>query len=327
MAAKPPLADDMSMALHTMAQAMEVMYQPMPSVEMRFPGKKGLVLLDAIQEVYRLKNAAGITIPWFDPKTGARSFVRHEFNQRVQKKVEQRYVQSVIAKGCVPGVRGVPWGVGTLGITPYKLLTYGTLSSALYSAAEMDTDRSIECVQVSIRRGLEMVDLYDPRTPADVLRWLKRFHNEWHGGSATTYLESFEDVQLVSDTWKVYCLEHGISSESGRGSESYAVLYRKYVELEFSDEFSSYNKFSHTKSIVNTLERHGVFKELVDVHGEECNFADQRLNADNFISNLHKLLVIVDGQIDKNRMAPKTISALIVEHSKLMVLCCICFVV
>ncbi len=158
----------------------------------------------------------GITIPFFDPETGARNFMRHELNMRVQKKVEQRCIGSVMTQGCIPGVRGAPWAVGDLGKPPYRLLTYRTLSSAVYAAADLDRDRKNPYVHVSVNRGLESVDLYNPRTPTDVLRWLKRFHSEWHGGSSTTFLEAFEDCQLVSDSWKVHCVEKGISIEVPR---------------------------------------------------------------------------------------------------------------
>ncbi len=93
------------------------------------------MLLDAVQKVYRDKKPVSLTMPFFD-EHGVKNFVRHELNMRVQKSVEQRYVTSVMADGCIPGVRGSPWAVGELGRPPYRLLASGTFSSAVYKAAE-----------------------------------------------------------------------------------------------------------------------------------------------------------------------------------------------
>ncbi len=96
--------NQMSKAIVDMRNALEVMFEPMDSIEKRFPGKKGIVLLSAVQQVYRDQSHAGVMIPYYD-EAGNRNFVRHELNMRVQKSVEQSYVQTVMTQGCIPGVR------------------------------------------------------------------------------------------------------------------------------------------------------------------------------------------------------------------------------
>ncbi len=103
-AASSSSVNQMSKAILDMRNALEVMYEPMDSIEKRFPGKKGIVLLNAVQQVYRDKNHAGVTIPFYD-EAGNKNFVRRELNMRVQKSVEQRDVHTVMTQGCIPGVR------------------------------------------------------------------------------------------------------------------------------------------------------------------------------------------------------------------------------
>ena len=99
----------MGQAIRDMQNAMAVMYEPMESIEKRFPGKKGIVLLDAVQAVYRNKDHVGATITFYD-EHGNRNFMRHELNHRVQKSVETRYANLVMTLGCIPGVRIVGQG-------------------------------------------------------------------------------------------------------------------------------------------------------------------------------------------------------------------------
>ena len=137
-----------------------------------------------------LQDKTGITLPFFDEK-GGQALERHELNRRQVKAVENRFTKSVLQHGNVPGVRGAPWATGTWGSPPYKLITYGTLSRAVYRAVAADPDNKV--VQLSVARGLVGADLYRPDTPPDVVRWLKRYHNEFHDGSSYTFCESFED--------------------------------------------------------------------------------------------------------------------------------------
>ena len=124
---------------------------------------------------------------------------------------------------------------------------------------------------------------------------------------------------LVQDSWRVRCLETGITAESGRGEESYAVLYRRFVENEYSDEFASFSKFGNTKSMMNVLERFGILKVFTTFHGEECNFSDQRCSTENVVSNLHKPLVILDSQVCKAKISMPTLQTIVMENSKFMV--------
>ena len=123
---------------------------------------------------------------------------------------------------------------------------------------------------------------------------------------------------MVQEAWRVRCLEKGISAESGRGEESYAVLYRVFVESEFPDEFASFNKFQHTKSIMNILERFKIYKQFIAFHGEECNFGDQRRSTENLVSNYHRLLVILDNQVCKPKLSTAVLQTIAMEASKFM---------
>jgi hypothetical protein len=68
----------------------------------------------------------------------------------------------------------------------------------------------------SLAVGLKYVDLYNVNTPADVLRWLKKYHNEFHGGSATSFLEVFDDAERAQASWAIYKRDNMISASSGK---------------------------------------------------------------------------------------------------------------
>ena len=71
-------------------------------------------------------------IDWFDDH-GNRNVVRHECNQRNQKRTKAKYAGSIRRRGIVNGVRGEPWIVDKMpGVppgtpNPYKAVSYGTL--------------------------------------------------------------------------------------------------------------------------------------------------------------------------------------------------------
>ena len=81
-----------------------------------------------------------------------------------------------LREGVVAGVRGQPWAQVSKGGQPrYQLLTYGTLTRAVYAAWEREPQNPD--VAETIRAGLKSVTLFSGHTPQDVLEWLIDFRN------------------------------------------------------------------------------------------------------------------------------------------------------
>eukprot|EP00959_Pyramimonas_sp_CCMP1952_P387427 8119238-Pyramimonas_sp.AAC.1 len=79
---------------------------------------------------------------------------------------------------------------------PALMVTYGALSRAVYKAAKKWPENRM--VQVSLTRGLRNATLFDSRTPKDVIRWLRDWHNEFHNGSRFTLLQYWEHLNDMS---------------------------------------------------------------------------------------------------------------------------------
>ena len=129
---------------------------------------------------------------------GQRALLRHPVNDRMQTTVLESYVASISEKGLVAGVRGAAWatevdpGQGVAG--KYLMLTFGTLSSAAYLAHDRVPNNPF--VVSTIEGGITGATLFSARTPTDVLRFLKDYHNSFHSGSKYSFPELLEDARV-----------------------------------------------------------------------------------------------------------------------------------
>lgn len=120
---------------------------------------------------------------------GDRLLVMHECNHRHQEAVELEYMKKVLSMGAVGAVRGQPWAVESPpthkdakpedeGQAPYRLLTFGTLTRAIYRAHELEKDN--QNVKETLDQGharlsqtrnsFNSFGLYPRLTPVDVTR-------------------------------------------------------------------------------------------------------------------------------------------------------------
>ena len=132
-------------------------------------------------------------IPFFlDEEKQVRGIQRHSCNPRQHAGVKAQYVASVKLRGIIEGVRGECWCVESdpdatgRRSGPIGALTFGSLTDAFYTALEQDP--SNPAIQHTLKRGLE-ARIINSKTPAAVLRFLVRFHNAFHHGAQTSYLE------------------------------------------------------------------------------------------------------------------------------------------
>ena len=132
-------------------------------------------------------------MPWFlDSEQKVRGIERHPLNGRQHNGVKQQYVASVRLRGVIENVRGECWlteaSIDSSGRRsgPKLALTFGSLSEAFYSA--LQDDASNPALVATLSRGLE-ARLVSHRTPESVLKFLIRYHNGFHFGASTSFLE------------------------------------------------------------------------------------------------------------------------------------------
>ena len=206
-------------------QAQKYLYMPMTSVYARFPGLNGLLLLNKIFEAYRVMLPGADQMLPFYSSDGAELLVDHPLNCRHQTLVVKEYCESVLKNGNVPGVRGAPWAVLSTGNTPpYKLITYRTLSKAVYMAKKVAPENPL--VIASIEAGLPNAVLFDCRIPEDVVIWLRDYHNGFHNGASTSFVEVLKAIPQLEADWFVFATKHSLTVRGcGTGDASWTARW------------------------------------------------------------------------------------------------------
>lgn len=188
-------------------------------------------------------------------------FVRHPLNNRVQDSVRARYVVGLLETGLVSGVRGQPWAMLSAGgKPPYRLLSFATLVEAVYDSHKLHPNNPM--IMRSIAGGMTSVLVLNERMPADVCRHLKEIHNQYHGGSSTTIIETLYDCVRIQDEWAAYAKINNITSRGGAGEGTYIQKYEKFVNDAYPQKFNSYHHFNTLKILSNALRQRNLMKFL-----------------------------------------------------------------
>ena len=283
-------------------------YGPRNNIHERFPGLTGLRLLNKVNSWYRVppKNRH---VKLFS-EDGARLFEMQSDNIRDQKVVEDDYVRSVLTKGNVSGVRGQPWAVLSEGEQPpFNLISYGTLARAIYRAAQAEPDNPN--VLATLEQGLENLQVYSSKTPIDVIRWLRDFHNEFHGGSGFTVLELLKLVEKIEAQWKAHATLKGLSVSNVKARE-------EWINSAYPGKVASNHNYCEAKATIHAMRRLGVYDEVTKMIGQLCDFNDRGLKNDELVSALHELTVIMEGKF-RVSMAKPMQRIIIAESIKFMI--------
>ena len=75
---------------------------------------------------------------------------------------------------------------------PFKAITLGTLSAAVYDAAGLRDAQHNPYIQRPIEDGLGCCKILDSRTPHRVLAWLRYFHKSFHSGNYSCFLDELQ---------------------------------------------------------------------------------------------------------------------------------------
>lgn len=274
------------------------------TVHARFPGREGSLLQSAVMDNYVIKT--NFTLPLMtSDNTPAVS--RHPLNQRSHAVVKEQYVQSILTKGNVVGVRGIPWAVPAKSEGEYFLLSYGTLAEALYEA--LARERGNAFVQHALKLGLPGATIFHPRTPSDVLSYLKCLHNEFHAGAATSFMEVYGSVEAVEAAWNTHKIEKGITARScpTGGEQSYEKQYWRFVNETYPKQFKHWQQWDNVKSFKRAMVKADLYDDYRRLIGARCNFLSTLLDNDAVISNNHvvvSMMVMNFAKTLKARVGP-----------------------
>jgi hypothetical protein len=112
------------------------------------------------------------------------------------------YVQ-VLSTGIIEGVRGSPWAVKSDCGGPLQLLSFATLTRAVYCAHQKEPLNPH--VQFTIGQGLKNATVLRSDIPDDVIMYLINLHNSYHFGVDTTIVEILRTVVKLNSQWSSHC--------------------------------------------------------------------------------------------------------------------------
>ena len=199
-------------------------------------GLTGNILQTKVFEAYVIKYDQ---VLWYY-KDGKRAMYRHPENKRNMKVVRESYVKSILVSGGMVGVRGVAWFL----VSPngdILLMSAATLTESVYEAHSREPNNPF--VLNTIKPGLRHAVEFHPRTPVDVLHYLKRIHNEFHKGAATGIVELYQEVPELVLQWGAHMKEQNLAARScsSKGENSY--LNRRFNFINSVHEGKIKNKY------------------------------------------------------------------------------------
>eukprot|EP00959_Pyramimonas_sp_CCMP1952_P206887 4327370-Pyramimonas_sp.AAC.1 len=192
-----------------------------------------------------------------------------------------------LTMGNIAGVRGQPWAVLSPGhgkdgegVPPYRLVSYATLTRAVYRAVSEDPIDAN--VKETLRQGLENVQVYRASTPRDVVIWLRDFHNEFHSGPGYTVVELLKLADAAELKWKAEAIEKGYEVSN-------AAQCKKFIMETYPKKFSSINVYHDAKAAIHSLRRMDMLDQVLLILGRFCDFKELKNDAGVFI--VHELAV------------------------------------
>ncbi|CAK0879154.1 unnamed protein product [Prorocentrum cordatum] len=258
----------------------------------RFPNTQmGLPMLGCVQTIYR--EESNVTIPFFNAAGVFQLAARPTANPRKQYQTVEDDVESIEEHGYAPGVRGVPWAQRNPEAGgPYLMLSFDKLSQAIKIAYQRDTGMTNVKVQTTISRGLPNVDIFRPDAPLDALEFLVQYHNAFHSGSKTSWMEILIITTKAKANWCAVKITKGLTARDGKGAASTAAQCWEWVKDNFPGTYESENAWLKCCSLETTLNvTWGILQEM-----------NTRIDNAVALTSLHGLSVVLktlETSIDK----------------------------
>ena len=229
-------------------------------------------------------------LPYFTD--GEPTFVCHDLNQRHHSVVISSYVKSLRKYGLTQDVRGIACAVPSPGNkAPYRMLTFGSVTRAVYIAAEKYGDE--ELIKKTLEIGL-FVDIYDEAMPSDAARFIRDYFNSFHKGAAVSFLEILNSTLPRDAEWKAYACRHGIPlSRGGRGANATDKHLEKWLNEHHEGLYKSMNTYHSAKAFMNTLSANKWVEDWSTMLGDIVDFSNKNIETNNVMLNMHSWLLCV----------------------------------
>ena len=170
-------------------------FQKCPSINERFPGATGVILLQLIWNLYVLHKHSDIA--WFT-STGARAITRHPLNMRNIGKVLEEIVQSMLENGWLMCVSNRPIMMATENSEVFTAVGAGSRTDSFYIALERAPQNKL--IQACLKHKLQDAVILHKDTPEDVVNFLVVRHNDFHSGSPNTHIQACPWLKMCNQT-------------------------------------------------------------------------------------------------------------------------------
>ncbi len=269
-------------------------FTDMVSIKKRYGNLEGLLLYQKVVDHWRQPGAKKLM--FYDTEF-KKLLHRHPVNKdRGQAATIDDYKRGVLRFGVQPHCRGcaiaVPRAVsnadGPSDAQPYFLVGHATLTEAVYAAHEEEPENPQ--VIASLSQGLPEPLVLSPRTPRDVLLWIKEEHNRWHRGAGQTIIEYMEKALDAQSGWHAELKRMQKTSRDfpASGKDGYHNTMLEFI-LSHYNCFQKWAHFQHTVAFVNDMKKRNLYDKLKGCLGQG-EFLNIKVDNALVSGNYHKLL-------------------------------------
>ena len=271
-------------------------------IEERFPDAQGSLLLEKIFKIYQIGDLTDVE--WLLP-SGGRAIIDRPINSRRHAVVDNTYAQSILTRGVVEGVRGEPWMLFSENQSmPLLAITWASLSRSFYFALE--TAPTNPFIVSSLRTGLRRVRRLHEKCPADVIEFLRDYHNQFHEGCRFSFVELLSSIPSMEEGWKAAKAKLGVTSRLGAGASlantdvmTYEKLYWQHIRSAHEGKVTSWKQYDSAKALVHVLVRLRLWDDFLSFCQAKVNFLQTGLNHESTIISLHGIMVAITTKFEK----------------------------
>ena len=300
----------------------DVFMKDMESIKRRYPGLSGLLLYKKVTEHWALDKNRTFKFFTNDCKE---LLSRHPINKnRGQVSVVDAYKESILKNGLLPSVRGraiaVPKSVSSSGMQtedqPHWLIGHATLTEAVYKANQEQPENPM--VVETLKQGLPDALVLSPRTPQDILLWIKDGHISFHQGVSVTLLEFVDKAVSACAAWSAELnrMNKKVKDLPSAGPNTYQKKMEAFI-LKNYDNSNNFYQYRNTIAFVDLFKEYPGKGSKVSSYEKWCHmlssfgdFMDPRIDNATIVLNMHKVtLVMLGSTFFKDVHSPEIIEA------------------
>ena len=259
-------------------------YDEKKSVKDLFPNTQGALRLKAILKAY--SDMKKLHIPFFTAD-GKRNIIRAACNEKDNNGMVDHYCKRLLSEWLVDG------GGDEANHKPYQAITFGNLSTALYTVWDTEAAKNSDMVKAAVADGRDSCVVLNSRKRLSILKWLRDWHNKFHGGGSLTTVEFL--YKAVKP--KLFGRIHKTKLRLGARSPNYQALLWYFVQNNLEGVFLTGNAFRDCKAFYFQLKNYRIFEVLRELSNATNYLHPELMDMCDLVRMMHEISIEVIGQI------------------------------